>query len=591
METAIHTEDYSLHRKSPKRKSIKSIIITVITIVGCLLFGVYAWLFLVPNATQIQTYSLENATLILDNELIHSAQSEGKVIEIIENQAYLSYDFVKSNFDPYIHWDETNQLLIMTTETVVLEMKTDQLTAFMNDQSIALEVPVTVVDNEPFLPIEFFAKYYKIMTQYYPETNTLIIDSIGIPVQRGVVGKDESKIRLDANVKEPIVAHISKDTKLYILGEKGSWYKVRTEEGIFGFGLKSDIQLAGIKIHEAIKEERKLAWKPLGGRINLTWEHVHRVTPDPKDLPVMPGVNVISPTWFHLKDAQGNVSGEKASKEYVKWAHDRGYQVWALYSNQFDPELTKDFLRNPEARKRSIQQILGYAEMYQLDGINIDFENVYLENKDLLTQYVRELAPYLREQGLVVSIDVTIISQSPNWSMVYDRKAFADTVDYVMVMTYDEHWGSSPVAGSVASLPWVEKGLQGVLNEVPKHKLVLGVPFYTRVWKEEMQSDGKIKVSSSAVSMQRAWDIVEEQKAEVQFDALTMQFYAEYSIGKDRYRIWLETPESMQERIKLVRKYDLAGVASWRRGFEVPEIWETIETFLLKQPAELVLEN
>ncbi|MCK9907282.1 glycosyl hydrolase family 18 protein, partial [Frankia sp. Cpl3] len=80
--------------------------------------------------------------------------------------------------------------------------------------------------------------------------------------------------------------------------------------------------------------------------------------------------------------------------------------------------------------------------------------------------------------------DVTIKSSSDRWSRFYDRAALAKVVDYMMVMTYDEYWASSPVAGSVASLPWVEKGLQGVLEEVPNEKLILGVPFYTRLWKE-----------------------------------------------------------------------------------------------------------
>jgi len=574
-----------------KRKPLWGISITILSVIFLISFGLFAWIFLVPNNDQLQTFSMDNTTIILDNEIIDQTEFQELPVIIKDGKPLLSYDMVQRFFDPYLHWDNQNQLLIMTTETAVIEMRTDQLSAFFNDESVRLEMPVTVIEDIPYIPIDFFAEYYRIIPTYYQATNTLIIDSIGLPIQKGIIQKDTSMLRLDTHIKEPIVANLSMDNEVNILGEKGNWYKVRTIDGIFGYAVKSDIRLAGIQLHAAESKERNIAWKPLGGKINLTWEQVHNKTPNPADIPELSGVNVVSPTWFSLKDVEGNVSGDKATNEYVDWAHTKGMHVWALYSNQFDPDLTRQFLKDPEARKRSIRQILGYVEVFNLDGINIDFENVYFEDKALLTQYVRELSPYLREQGVVVSIDVTILSQSPNWSMVYDRIAFADTVDYVMVMTYDEHWGASPVAGSVASLPWVERGLQGVLEQVPKDKLILGVPFYTRVWKEQLQSDGSVKVSSRAVSMKLANEIIDENNATVIYDDKAKQYYAEYQEGNNKHKIWLETTESMQERIKLVRKYDLAGVASWSRGFEQPEIWETIETVLAKQPLKLVIQE
>ncbi len=591
MNTELEYQPLQRRVQRGQRKSFAGVIITILLAIVFTVFGIGAWLFLVPNGQEIQVYSLEDTTMIIDHQIIGEEEFNHSIATIVDNKPFVSYEFVKSYWDPYLFWDEANQLLIMTTETIVLEMETEQLTAFVNDQPIQLEAPVTVIDGLPYLPIDFFAEYYNIVPVYYPNTNTVIINTLGVPIQKGLIINEKSDIRLDATIKEPIVAKLSKDSEIAILGEKGMWYRVQTEDGIIGYGKKTDIQLAGIFLHKEQKQEASVAWKPIGGKINLTWEQVHSKTPNTDDIPPLNGVNVVSPTWFHLKDQDGNISGDKASLDYVEWAHEQGMHVWALYSNQFDPDLTREFLSNPAARKKSIAQILGYAKMYQLDGVNIDFENVYYEDRDLLTQYIRELSPYLREQELVVSIDVTILSQSRNWSMVYDRIAYADTVDYVMVMTYDEHWGSSPVAGSVASLPWVEKGLQGVLEQVPKEKLILGVPFYTRIWKEEPQSDGSVKVTSRAVSMQLAMNTIEENQATIIYDEISKQKYAEYYEGDIRYRIWLETTDSMAERVKLVRQYDLAGIASWSRGFEQPEIWDTIRTFLEKQPVELVLNQ
>ncbi len=84
----------------------------------------------------------------------------------------------------------------------------------------------------------------------------------------------------------------------------------------------------------------------------------------------------------------------------------------------------------------------------------------------------------------MLSIDTTVPSGVPMWSSCYDRAELAKIVDYYMVMTYDEHWRSSPVAGSVASIGWVERGIINTLQYVPKEKLLMGVPFYTREWRE-----------------------------------------------------------------------------------------------------------
>jgi spore germination protein YaaH len=327
-----------------------------------------------------------------------------------------------------------------------------------------------------------------------------------------------------------------------------------------------------------------IAWSPVGGKINLTWEQVVTKNPDTAKIGAMPGLNVISPTWFSLQDGDGNIKN-LASADYAKWAHDRGYQLWALFSNGFEPNQTTKALASYDTRMKMIKQLLGFAELYHLQGINIDFENVYTKDKANLTQFVREMTPLLHEQGLVVSIDVTPKSNSEMWSLFYDRKALAESVDYMMVMAYDEHAAASQVAGSVSSLSWAEQSVARILKEdqVPAQKLVLAVPFYTRIWTEQPQ-DGKPKVSSQAVIMSAVNNIIKEQKLTPTFKQETGQNYVEYKSGGNSLRIWIEDEVSIQARMELVRKYGLAGVASWRRGYETPEIWNVISDALSKLP-------
>ncbi|WP_455430246.1 glycosyl hydrolase family 18 protein [Paenibacillus darwinianus] len=261
-------------------------------------------------------------------------------------------------------------------------------------------------------------------------------------------------------------------------------------------------------------------------------------------------------------------------------------QVWALFNNSFDPDRTTQALDDFGTRFRMIQQLLAYAKMYMLQGINIDFENVYTKDKANLVQFIRELTPLAHDQNLVISIDVTPKSSSEMWSAFLDREALGRAVDYMIVMTYDEYWASSPRSGSVASLPWVERSVQRILEEdnVPPRKLVLGVPLYTRIWTEKKDENGKIAVSSKAVGMEAVEELITERKLKPVYQQATGQNYVEYTENGALIRIWIEDETSMKARAELVKKYGLAGVASWQRTFQKPGIWNTIQDTLNLRP-------
>ncbi|WP_420798623.1 glycosyl hydrolase family 18 protein [Paenibacillus beijingensis] len=232
-----------------------------------------------------------------------------------------------------------------------------------------------------------------------------------------------------------------------------------------------------------------------------------------------------------------------------------------------------------------IQQLLAYAKMYRLQGINIDFENVRTADKANLVQFVRELTPMLHEQNLVVSIDVTPKSNSELWSLFLDRPALIQSVDYMMLMAYDEHWASSPNSGSVASMPWVKRAVDRLVEEdgIPPAKLILGMPLYTRIWTETIGQNGKRKVSSKAVGMDRVREIIAAKKLAPVYDAATGQNYVEYSENGALNRIWIEDALSIKARVDLANRYGLAGVATWNRSFQSDDIWSVIEGALNKR--------
>lgn len=542
--------------------------------------SMFWFLLMKPSTEQVKPYDGANRVIVYQGTPMEASY-------LLESgQVLLPFDFLKEVIDPYLFWDEPTHSVIVTTKDKVLRLPSDQVTAFLNKQPINLQVPVKEVDGVRYVPLEPIEKLYGYAFTLLEESGVLSIEKEGYAVQQARVTAEEGvMVRTGASHREPIVAELSAGETVDLLSEENGWYRVFTENGIGGYLPKEDVELTQVRQVkrevENASAQQAAGWKPLGEKITMVWEHVVSRNPNTAEIGPLPGVNVVSPTWFEMTDAEGTLLN-KADPAYVAWAHQRGYQVWGLVTNGFNPDWTTAVLSSYEKREKLISQLLHYAILYDLDGINIDFENVYLADKERLVQFVRELTPYLHEQGLTVSIDVTIKSTAETWSMFLDRAALAEVVDYVAVMTYDEHWASSPKAGSVASLPWTEKGLQGVLEEVPAHKLLLGVPFYTRLWTEEKQADGTIKVSSRALSMSRAQEWIKERNLTPVLDEASGQHYVEYRDPNDgkTYKMWIEDVTSMEKRIQLVKKYNLAGVAAWRRGFEVPEIWTAIEAGL-----------
>ena len=197
------------------------------------------------------------------------------------------------------------------------------------------------------------------------------------------------------------------------------------------------------------------------------------------------GTNIMSPSWFILQ-SNGLKASPRISTDYVRTYRDKGYQVWPLVTNQFDPSFTASILGQSGSGLWATyaQQLVQYALAYGFEGYNFDFENIHESHRDQLSHFVAYLSDYLHQYGIYTSIDVTGYSTSEYWSRVYDRPALSKSVDYVVHMAYDEVGHSSPTAGPVASYPWVRKQTEQMLEEVPANKLVLGIPFYTRIWTE-----------------------------------------------------------------------------------------------------------
>lgn len=557
-----------LRRKYMKKYVITSLV-TVLIVLSIAAIGYFIYINGEEASEEVVSIS-DDIYLVYKDEYFTDESifiMEGDII-------YLSINFLKDYIDPNIFYDQKENMVIITDMEKVLRYTVGENKATINHREFLLDLPMKGINGQIYVPEDIVSSIYGIDINYWEDTNAITIDRLNSSYVIGQVIMEGGHIRTGFDIKSPIVLKdLPVETSLFVFEEYKDWFKVRTVDGIIGFMEKEYIKIdLATNIYST---ENKL---PIDERktekINLTWDYTYRKMENFEEARAIYGVNVLSPTWFEIIDENGNIY-DKGNMNYVKEYKNLGYEIWPLINNNFDPDLTSRLLSSSITREQLIKKILLLYDEYGADGINVDFENVYLKDRDLLTQFVRELYPVFKERGMTVSIDVTPISTSENWSMCYDRKRLSEAVDYIILMAYDQHWASSPVAGSVAQYSWVEESLKKVLEEVPREKLVLGMPFYTRLWTVEETEDGE-KVSSTALSMENAQKFIDENLIGLEWDEESGQYYGEVKKDGKDYKIWVEDNESLRLKASLVNKYDLAGIATWRRGFEMEDIWPVL---------------
>ncbi|MBE3589931.1 MAG: SH3 domain-containing protein [Firmicutes bacterium] len=489
-------------------------------------------------------------------------------------EVLLPFSAVKERIDPHAVWDREAQLFILTTDRRLIVFARDDLTAWVNEEPLRLTVPMRVVNDRPYVPARPLAEIYGLDVAYHAATRTVTVDRRSAPRLEGEA-EAATWLRTAPGRFAPRLGRVERGSAVRVFEEQAGWYRVRLADGRLGFLPKDAVRLAGLVPGETAAEPSPSAPRSPAGPLHLTWDLVGATPPDVARYPAMPGVNAISPTWLHLA-ADGSVTSI-ADAGYVAAAHARGWAVWPLFGNGFDPQLSHRVLHDSRLRLQVERQLLAYARIYGFDGINVDWENMDPADRDAFSQFIRELASLARAAGLVLSVDVTFPGPSPFWQLCYDRAALARAADYVIAMGYDQYTQGSPQAGPVAALPWVEAGVEAMLTEVPAGKLVLGVPLYTRLWTET--EDG---LTSVALGMADAARYL--KRATAVTDAAAGLPYLTWREGAATRKMWLETPATLHARASLARRAGLAGVASWQRAFATGAAWEALAAGLGGEP-------
>ena len=474
------------------------------------------------------------------------------------DRVYLPLDVVNTYLNQRYYWDSANQQILYATPS---ELTSASASSEAGDK-------VWVKDDKVYLNLTYVQEYTD-LDAYITKDPYRIAIQYKFKNVKTVTVKKNTSIRYRGGIKSAILTSVKKGTKLRLIEEMENWDQVATDDGYIGYIDKKKVGEAEKTKFERSFNREQYSYLTMDSKINMVW---HQVTSTDANAYFadatanMTGVNVISPTWFYLTDTSGNIASI-ASADYVSQAHEKGLQVWGLIDNFTQEVSTTETLSSTAARQNIISQLIQAAKDVGMDGINVDFESLSEDVGIHFLEFLRELSIECHKNNLVLSVDNPV---PEDFTSHYDRAEQGRVVDYVIIMGYDEHYVGSE-AGSVASLPWVEQGIQDTLEEVPAERVINAIPFYTRLWRT---TGGN--VTSEAIGMDQAQQTIAENNVETYWDKTTSQNYGKYDIDNSTYQIWLEDAQSVAEKVKLVSKYDLAGVSAWKLGFENSGIWQVI---------------
>lgn len=519
--------------------------------------------------------NFDGATRAADNQVAILLQNE-----LVSNRAfidngelYVDYEFVKNSLNNRFYWDNNENILIYTTPTDVVKASVGSQEYYVTKAKKTAEYTIVKTEgSEVYVALDFVKNYSNIEYTLYESPNRVCITNGWGTEENIATLKKDTKIRLDKSIKSDILYNCKSATEIVVLDKGKTWSEVITEDGFFGYVKTASLSKQTTKTLQNDYVEPEYTNIQKDFTINMAW---HMVTAQASNNQLMDlvtpakGLNVIAPTWFRLSDNEGNMTS-LADANYVTRAHMVGLEVWAVVDDQSADSDNKQIFNYTSKREKIINQLIASAIEYGIDGINVDFEYIAKENADDYIQFLRELSVKCRINGIVLSVDDKVPEASNSY---YNIEEQGKTVDYVVMMGYDEHWGADSGAGSVASLPWVTKGIENMVSKVSSTKVVLAVPFYTRIWEED--ASGNV-VSCASADMTTAMTTLTNNGITPVWVDNVGQYYGEYPSGDNTVRIWLEDAKSIEEKLKLIGTYELAGVAEWRIGLENNELWNTI---------------
>lgn len=540
-----------------------------------LIFLVIIVFILIKAQNYLREATEGEINLVINNNnvterLKHEVKIENGII-------YVSMDDIRNFFDKYIYIEDEINEVVTTYDKKIASIGFDVNKLTINGAIKKIYASAIKEDDNVYLPISEMKDVYNIEITNVEAKKVVTIDSLSRE-QIKAYAKSKLSVKWKKDIFSKTVDKVAKgEIVIAIIKDEDGWAKVRTENGEVGY-VKSNKLTNFTTIREELTEEKQIP-----GKVSMFWDYFsqHVQAPD-RTGQTIDGVNVVSPSFFYL-DANGNLKENvgTSGQAYIEWAHSNGYKVWPMVSNaDAGIKVTSTILNSYTKRQQLIDSIVEKCVEYGIDGINIDFENMYEKDKDKFSRFIIELTPRMEELGSVTSVDVTAPDGGANWSLCYDRNVIGNVADYLVFMAYDQYGTSSTKPGTTAGYNWVETSLKKIIeyDEVKTEKIILGLPFYTRIW--TINQEGSI-VSRNVVNMV---DINKSipSNVEKQWNDELKQYYVEYQSGKTTKKMWIEDGKSIEAKVSLVSQYKLGGTSGWEKDRETSNVWSIIKNELEK---------
>ena len=582
-------------RRRRKRQRMIRFVLLIILIIAAIA-GIILWKRYSPSKEQYDMkkyYGIEKdgqVGITVDNKVV---EAEGK---LAGGKVYVAYNIVRDYINSRFYWDPNeNVLLYMLPEDMI------SVDVGSKDYSISKKkksedyVILKTEGNTAYIALDFVQQYTNIDYEVSNNPDHVMIRTKWGKTDVATVKKN-TQVRYQGGVKSPVLAELKKKDEVTVVESEQNWKKVRTADGVIGY-----VKNKALKNEEKKNITRKFEEQDYSNiskdyTINMTW---HNVTNQDANNAVAQriaqtkGLTTLAPTWIHVADTNGNISSI-ASAAYVSYAHKQNVEVW-MTVRDFDGGISSEkesyeLLSYTSRRETLITQLIAEALRVGVDGINVDFEKISDKCGEHYIEFIRELSVKCRQNGLVLSVDNYV---PKSFNTQYDRKEQGIVADYVVIMGYDEYYAGSPEAGPVSSYNYVKEGITETLKEVPAEKVISGIPFFTRLWKETPKTEEELKsdkgtdaeqysatVESDAYGMDNAQAVVKQAGVDTTWDKKAGQNYATWEADGSKYEIWLEDSKSIEAKLKLMKKYKLAGTAEWSLGQESSDIWNLIQKYV-----------
>jgi len=477
-------------------------------------------------------------TVYLENEMVELSYN----LLTKNNEQYIHIDDLTSVFKNNIYNDKISGKIIITTENNLKKIsKTDEIYVVKTEAGIYF--------NLKKIMIELGKECYKSNDKIYILKTSCV---------EGII--KDNRVELYDEASGNIIGFLDKDSKVKVLTEylvkefSQDIVKVVTSKNVYGYILKShvnfeyvtDTKIENLKKQIMVKVDGSIASGTDVSATDIIAVNMYRLS----------GVNSLAKLDY-------NIDGLDKTKVYA--VINNGQK-----SSNYDADILTEMLYSESNRNKVIQQIL--TSVKNIAGVNIDFGSFKVSDKDNFTQFIKELAAKMHANNKKIIVNI------PSTQYI-DIKQISIVVDYVVLQPYFARTLASKTSGPISSVKYVEEQIQNIANKnTVVEKIILEVPAYSILWTERR---GTV-INTEQYTMKTAAQYIRANNLKTRLDSTARQNYINYTKGITTYKMWLEDEYSVTEKVKLVNKYNLAGISIYRSGFETEEIYDKISSSLNK---------